>query len=56
MYGHRGTGKTWIALWLAASHVRRNGGLILWVSAEMSDERMAARLDEIGQEAAGESI
>ena len=56
LYGHRGTGKTWVALWLAASHVRRNKGHILWISAEMSDQRMAQRLDHMGQTCCSEKV
>ena len=49
LFGARGTGKTWVALWLSVDHIERNAGRILWVSAEMADHRMVARLETLGK-------
>ena len=49
LFGSRGTGKTWVALWLSVDHIERNAGRILWVSAEMADHRMVARLETLGK-------
>ena len=49
MFGARGTGKTWVALWLAVDHVEANAGRVLWVSAEMADHRMVDRLATLGK-------